>query len=64
MFGNLSEYMFKVFKPLARVDPHTIIIININNNKTDPFETNWCESPCKKAFGCGYNKDRMAVTVT
>lgn len=51
------------FKPLARVDPHIIVIININNSKTDPLKPNWCESPCKKAFGCGYNKDRMAITV-
>lgn len=40
-------------KPLARVDP----IIN------RPL-TNWCESPCKKkAFRCGYNKDKMSRRV-
>lgn len=47
------EIFLSKCKPLARVDP--IIYWPL---------TNWCESPCKKAFWCGYNKDKMSTRVT
>lgn len=44
------------FKPLARVDPHIIIIININNNKTDPFKPIGVKAHVKKRLDVGITK--------